>query len=440
MREYLFKLASGKGKSTCPKCGKAKHWQRYLYVPTGELLPQRYGRCDNEVKCGYWVKPDKEIIDLYKNKTKEFYKPIKVMKKSYFDKEVYKRCAKIEHYEKNEFLQNLLKNVPYPFEKEQVYRVAKMYGIGTIIKGDYSGATCFPFADINGNLHAVQVKKFDASNHTISTNFLHKVLEYWFKEEKRPLPQWLTEYFKNESFVDCLFGEHLLRLPENSKKAVCVVEAPKTAIYATLYFGTDTIWLSCYSKGGLTLDRMKVLAGRKVFLFPDLSENGNTFKEWQAKANYLQANLPNTIFVVADLLEKIASKKERQKGLDIADFLILHDWRQKEYRQPEHTSVLTIDPQSKYTTNTTINEIYAKKNELHNSYIAGFLNESPYIITDTQTQWSVYTPVEFLYAQYCKYMEDKNKKPCSVDFFLKTLLQFGYKVCDNHVHLEKIPF
>ena len=50
------------------------------------------------------------------------------------------------------------------------------------------------------------------------------------------LPNWLTPYKKNESKVSCLFGEHLLsKYPHNP---IALVEAPKTAIYSTLYFGT----------------------------------------------------------------------------------------------------------------------------------------------------------------------------------------------------------
>ena len=37
--------------------------------------------------------------------------------------------------------------------------------------------------------------------------------------------------------------------------------------------------------------------------------------------------LKGTVFKVSDLLEQIATEKDKEQGKDIADFLIQHDWR-----------------------------------------------------------------------------------------------------------------
>jgi len=104
-----------------------------------------------------------------------------------------------------------------------------------------NGAICFPFIDVDQNIRAVQEKIFDDNNHTdkskkYHTSWLHSRLQY-SQYRNKPLPDWLKAYLNNDIKVSCLFGEHLLnKYPQNP---VGLVEAPKTAIYGTLYF-----WLS----------------------------------------------------------------------------------------------------------------------------------------------------------------------------------------------------
>jgi hypothetical protein len=93
----------------------------------------------------------------------------------------------------------------------------------------------FPFIDINNTVRAIQVKQFDQANHTTKTTFLHSILKYKFEQQGKSLPDWLSAYELNESKVSCLFGEHLLKKFPNNP--VALVEAPKSAIYSTLYFG-----------------------------------------------------------------------------------------------------------------------------------------------------------------------------------------------------------
>ena len=78
---------------------------------------------------------------------------------------------------------------------------------------------------------------------------------------------------------------------------------------------------------------MKVLQGRNVYVFPDLSKDGNTFKEWKQKAIEFQKQLKATTFVFSDLLEQLAPERDKSNGNDIADYLIQHDWK-KFRKQP----------------------------------------------------------------------------------------------------------
>lgn len=108
----------------------------------------------------------------------------------------------------------------------------------------------------------------------------------------------------------CLFGENLLQ--ENRK--VALVESAKTAIIASLYYPQFT-WVSSEGKEGLNIDKLKVLKGKDVVLFPDL----NAFEKWKEKAKQLTFCKSVT---VSDLLESIASEKERASGLDLVDYLL----------------------------------------------------------------------------------------------------------------------
>jgi hypothetical protein len=145
-----------------------------------------------------------------------------------------------------------------------------------------------------------------------------------FQKKSQPVPEWLKGYKTNEIKVSCLFGEHNLnKYPHNP---IALVEAPKTAIYGTLYFGSleipnNLIWLAVYNKSSFSFDKVQALKGRDVFVFPDLSKDGSTFQEWQRKAKDFEARLPGTRFIFSDLLEQYATPQQRLQGADMADVL-----------------------------------------------------------------------------------------------------------------------
>jgi hypothetical protein len=343
MNEYRYKLEKSSKKYFCPECGK-KRFVRYLDVETEELLPRQYGRCDREAKCSYHLNP---YLDGYANLNQEkesgvitinrkFSHPLKIAKKKkpvYIPIGVFNETLDADLFEYNVFIQNLLARVSFPFESKDIEKVISLYYLGTISDGYRTGAITFPFIDIKNNVRAVQVKQFDNTNHTIATDYLHSIIERRFVAQNLALPNWLdlyNEYRKTEKIVSCLFGEHLLR--KHPHNPIALVEAPKTAIYGALYYGvpersTDLIWLAVYNKSSFTFDKLKVLQGRRIYVFPDLSKDGSTFIEWEQKATEFAHRLTNTSFIFSDLLEKSATNEERYSGLDFADYLIKLNWR-----------------------------------------------------------------------------------------------------------------
>lgn len=327
---YRYILDKSGKKYRCPECGKTR-FVRYVDRETKEYLPETYGRCDREDNCCYHLNPYSDRYQTNEANAKEYrQKPKAKPQPVYFmPEEVLNNTLK--GYENNIFIKNLLKFAPV----EEVEKVISLYRVGSIVKGERFGAVTFPFIDKAGNIRTIQAKEFDKMNHTTRTDFLHSIIERHHTKQGETLPGWLQDYQKNELKVSCLFGEHLLnRYPLNP---VALVEAPKTAIIATLYYGLPEtpgalLWLAVYNKSSLTLAKCKALQGRKVVLFPDL----NAFDLWSTQTQELKAKIPGTWFIVSDLLEKNATDTDRRSGLDLADYLTQFEYSgfKKEQKVP----------------------------------------------------------------------------------------------------------
>lgn len=339
MKDFQYTLDKSSRKHICPNCNKKK-FVKYVDINTGDYLPEKYGRCDGENKCGYHLNPysDGYGKDNNSNWKYEAPKPKRkpIIERVHFDFDEFQKT--LTGYEKNNFIQTLLNHVPYPINNTDISKAIGLYGLGTITGSFMTGALTIPYIDYNGNVRAIQVKQFDENNSTIKTNFLHSILANDLRFRKELLPKWLDDYEKQDGRVTCLFGEHLLKqYPTNP---IALVEAPKTAIYGTLYFGLpdkpdNLLWLAVFNKSSFSFDKLKVLKEREIFVFPDLSKDGGTFNEWKSKAKEYQSKLSGTRFIFSDLLERLASEKDKQDGNDLADILIKLDWRQFRRQQPE---------------------------------------------------------------------------------------------------------
>lgn len=369
---HRYSLEKGSKKHHCPDCNK-KTFVLYIDTETGDYLPEQYGRCDRESKCSYHLNPyldgyakaiweqEQKVTGVTKVtvlKQKYFRtqpKPQPTPEPVFFHFETFLQTLERERYEKNTFIQNLFYRVQFPFEVDEVTKVIQLYRLGTVANGYRAGANTFPFIDLKGNVRAVQVKQFDEQNHTTGTDFLHSIIEKHHTRNNKPLPEWLEAYTKQDKRISCLFGEHLLS--KYHSNPVALVEAPKTAVYGTLYFGLpetpeSLIWLAVYNKSSFTFDKLKALQGRFVYVFPDLSKDGNTFKEWETKAKEYESRLPGTRFIFSDLLEQLAPERDKSEGNDLADYLIKQDWRlfrkrniQEQPPQPEPEKVTKVTHQ-----------------------------------------------------------------------------------------------
>lgn len=245
--------------------------------------------------------------------------------------------ASINDFDHNQFVQNLLHSVEFPFNFQDVFGIIKMYRLGTMPDyGELAGACVFPFIDENHKIRAMQAKTFHhPTNIEQSSEYVSTLIERDCKKSGDKLPEWLQEYKKNTSKVSCLFGAHLLK--EYPGNPVAIVSDPKSAIYGSLYFGLpegpdDLVWMATgtntMTKDTVTINKCKALTGRRVTLYPDLSPDGSTYQIWSDKAAELNAKIPGIKVIVSDLLESSATDHEKDLSYTLADMISSSDWRE----------------------------------------------------------------------------------------------------------------
>jgi hypothetical protein len=335
MSNHPYKFDPSSKKFICPNCNKRK-FVKYIFKDTNDYLPDIFGKCDrlsceelsenNPYKSGFLKeqKVSKNRLSVLRP-TQE----IKPAKKEYIPRSVLGKSTR--SYQSSGFYKNLNTNVKHIFPSAKLDAVFETYHLGVVKQNYLNGALTIPFINFNQKICAIQVKEFDHKNHTLKTNYVHSLLEWNFKKQKRVPPDWLKSYSAMEKKVSCLFGEHLLKDFKNNP--VALVEAPKTAIYGALYFGlpetpSDLIWLAVYNLSSLKFEKCKILEGRDVILFPDLSKESKAFDLWSNRAKDFEKRLPDTTFKVYDYLEHVSTEEEKNDGHDLADYLIQKDWKE----------------------------------------------------------------------------------------------------------------
>lgn len=301
MGKYTLEPYKGqKSRHLCPKCEGKNSFSLYIDVETGEPLNEKVGRCNHESSCGYHYPPkqyfqDNGKLDWY-NKQISNYKAPPPIPVSYFDK---KHLIETEaNYKNNNFVQYLLTI----FDSDAVMETVKEYRIGT--SDCWRGATIFWYLDTRIRVRSGKVMIYNKSTgKRIKTNDV-------------PLINSMRSILIKEGLIDTdfnqktgLFGEHFL---SDKQKKVCVVESEKTAVIARLQF-PEYIWLASGSKSFLTKERMKILKGRDVTLYPD----NDAWILWNQKASDYHFKISSLLLDKSeipnyDLADYILSKKRKR--------------------------------------------------------------------------------------------------------------------------------
>ena len=89
---------------------------------------------------------------------------------------------------------------------------------------------------------------------TSAVNRIHSIL----KKQRVPADEWRLS--------QCLFGEHLLNVYHD--KVAVLVESGKSAVIGSALF-PGYVWLAAGGKKQMREEKLRVLTGRTVLLFPD---------------------------------------------------------------------------------------------------------------------------------------------------------------------------
>ena len=118
----------------------------------------------------------------------------------------------------------------------------------------------------------------------------------------------------------CMFGLHLIADGNRADDTVCVVESEKTAVIMSA-LKPSCLWLATGGKTELNVAKLRPLKGRRVMLFPDTDESGDTYRQWYDVAEAAADVLGQSI-TVSTLLEQHATPEQKAAKIDIADLLL----------------------------------------------------------------------------------------------------------------------
>lgn len=314
MKRYKYTLEPYKGLNSrfeCPYCGKANQFTRYINTITGEYLDPSVGKCNRDNKCGYHKTPGqffKENPGANQNlqPSKAFRKPEEKKPQIFSTHPLEIMQQSRKKYDQNNLFIYLEKLCGH----EKALSLMEKYRIGT--SSHWPGATIFWQIDQEGRVRAGKIMLLNKESG---------------KRIKKPFPllTWVHSVLKIEDFKlkQCFFGEHLLN--ENPGKVVAIAESEKTAMICSVVY-PKMVWLAAGNLNGLTLEKCRILQGKRVVLFPDLK----CFEIWKTKIRDISGkmnigNLVVTTFKVSDLLEKNAGGEDKEQGYDLADYLTLSD-------------------------------------------------------------------------------------------------------------------
>ena len=317
MKNYSLQTYKGVAtRHTCPNCGDKHSFAYYVDAENMPLHPS-VGRCNHESSCGYHYTPKQYFQDYpecctsnvssfdgQKRDAKSKSTPTEPLKPTTIGNVPIHYVKKSKSVQSNffRFLSTLLSNYYGSKSQEVLNRLLDEYRLGAT----RDSAVIFWQIDKSGKVRTGKVMQYNPEDgHRIKAeqaatiNWIHSILK-----KQKVLPE-------DWQLSQCLFGEHLLSL--YPYKVVVLVESEKSAIIGSAIF-PDYVWLATGGKSQMKEDKLRVLSGRTVLLFPD----ADGYAEWKQRTEsmtYCKA-------IVSDLIEKHATPKQKADHIDIADWII----------------------------------------------------------------------------------------------------------------------
>ena len=208
---------------------------------------------------------------------------------------------------------------------EQATAAADLYRLGAM----RDGSVIYWQIDAQGQVREGKIMLYGPDCHRIKTSgaqWMGWMMRYKLKDaDGKPFLEGTWHA------TQCLFGEHLIVnneqlivnngvLREKEGKVICIVEAEKTAVILSQLM-PDKLWLAAGGESQLNLDKLVALRGHKIILYPDTDPEGATFSTWKKIADEARRQLSLNISI-SDLLEQHATSEQKERKIDLVDFLI----------------------------------------------------------------------------------------------------------------------
>lgn len=295
----------------CPRCGDVHSFTFYI-DNEGNVLNEIVGRCNHESGCGYHYTPSqffkdnpraKERRDGWQN-TKPSRLPYSIPAYTPPKQTNPINTIPFEYVEKSKCLNSdFVHFLSLLFGIEQIKDVAEQYGIGATRAGD----VIYWQIDTENRVRTGKIMKYNPING-------HRIKEGvgqvdWIHSRLKRLGNLPADWILSQ----CLFGEHLINKEGNKEKMVALVESEKSAIIGAMQF-PEYLWLATGGINNFNAEKLKVLSGRKVVIFPDV----DGMEKWRERAKGIGC----CRFTISDVLEKNATQAEREAKIDIADWII----------------------------------------------------------------------------------------------------------------------
>lgn len=316
MKYQLQKYKGRSTKHTCPEC--EKRFCFTLYVDENNTpLDERVGRCDHESSCGYHYTPKMFFEDNPQRReernTWKSYTPPKPTPSRPID------FIPREYVLRSEGMRSdFMKFLSTLTDGENLQRLMNDYHLGNT----RDDSVIYWQIDRQYRVRTGKVMAYRPDGHRNKDrppNWIHSIM----KRQQR-----LREDF---NLSQCLFGEHLLT--KYPTRVVAVVESEKSAILGSIVFA-EYIWVATGGKSQLDRSKMRVLEGREVIMFPDV----DGYAEWVERSKLLTFAKVK----VSDLLERSATEEERERKIDIGDWIVEHLQKPKELTALE--KLLNLNP------------------------------------------------------------------------------------------------
>lgn len=194
---------------------------------------------------------------------------------------------------------------------DQMKNAAKTFRLGCV-----KGNVLFCYIDQEGHFREGKIMAYQVDAHR-NKDAKPCTLSSKMKKAGSLVQEWEQTW--------CLFGLHQLAMEEHQDSIVAVVESEKTAVICSQLMpmagGKRICWMACGGMSFLNAEMLRPLIGRKVMVYPDTDQTGETFKKWQDICQDAGKKFGQP-FTVSDMLEKHASPEQKQRKIDIADFII----------------------------------------------------------------------------------------------------------------------